>query len=490
VSLKTIPVPGFGGPTYLAVSPVMDAERAINLYPEPGSANSKSPMSLVGRPGLSSPFCTLANTPIRPGGLWAGDSRLFAVGGTHFYEISSVGAIITDYGAMGGTNVGPVQISANGTQLLVMNSADNTIYNADPAGPVMTSVFAGRALEYLDGFYIALDSSAANKLNVSAYLDGTTWNALDTVERTGSADRCVQLAVLNGQLWIFGQQTTEVWYNAGNPLFPFARVPGATLNFGCVAPWSVVKFYNTIMWLGCDTTGCVQVYMTQGINPVRVSTWAIENMICGITAAAPEGNISELEFASAYGYQENGHTFYVLTMKTSHAAPTATYVYDLTTGLWHERDYLGVYPICFASVPGFSFNTAGAFFVGDALTGKICHQSQGYPSDAGTAITYTRTFPTASDRQHQIRYPLLQLDADMGTATASLEWSNDGGKTFPFSRAAISPSAETSQGNAPRYMWRQLGMGRQRTFRIKTTSSTELVRYVNAYMGVSAGTEQ
>jgi hypothetical protein len=82
------------------------------------------------------------------------------------------------------------------------------------------------------------------------------------------------------------------------------------------------------------------------------------------------------------------------------------------------------------------------------------------------------------------------LDADMGTATASLEWSNDGGKTFPFSRAPISPSAETSQGNAPRYMWRQLGMGRQRTFRIKTTSSTELVRYINAYMGVAPGIEQ
>jgi hypothetical protein len=39
-------------------------------------------------------------------------------------------------------------------------------------------------------------------------------------------------------------------------------------------------------------------------------------------------------------------------------------------------------------------------------------------------------------------------------------------------------------------MWRQLGMGRQRTFRIKTTSSTELVRYINAYMGVAPGTEQ
>lgn len=489
--MKTIAVPGFAGPTYLTVSPVMDAERSINLYPEPGGPHSKSPAMLVGRPGLAS--WGTVNSVVR--GLWAGDTlgglgRLFAVGGTHVYEMSSAGAITTDFGAMGGSNVGPVQIVANGDQLLVMNLSAGQIYNVDPTGPSVTAVFAGRALEYLDGFYIALDAAEERKLSVSAFLDGTTWNALDTVVKTGSPDRIVQLAVLNGQLWLFGQQTTEIWYNAGNPLFPFARVPGATLNFGCIAPWSVVKFFNTIMWLGCDQNGFMQVFMTQGTNPIRVSNFAIENQLTGITAATPAGNVKDLQYCRAYAYEESGHTFYVLTVMTSHSSPAATYVYDLTTGLWHERTYVGPWPLCFASVPQAAFSTAGASFVGDTLSGNIYIQSQGYPSDAGTAITYTRTFPTASDRQHQIKYPLLQLDADMGTATASLEWSNDGGKTFPFSRAAISPSAETSQGNAGRYMWRQLGMGRQRTFRIKTTSSTELVRYINAYMGVAPGTEQ
>lgn len=489
MSLKTIPVPGFGGPTYLAVSPVMDAERAINLYPEIGGPHSKSPAMLIGRPGLLDPaFSTLGAGPVR--GLFAGDERMFAVSSNHFYEVGNAGIVITDYGVMdAGSTLSPVQIVANGTQILVMDFGANTIYNANTVGPTMDPVFAGRALEYLDGFYIAIDAADATKINVSGYLDGTTWNALDTVQVTGGSDYRNQLAVLNGQLWIFGQSTTEIWYNAGNPLFPFARVPGATLNFGCLAPFSVVKFYNTIMWLGCDTNGVLQVYMTQGTNPVRVSNPAIEQQILGITAATPEGIMEEIVYTRAYGYQENGHTFYVLLRCNSSWTPQAAYVYDLTTGLWHERDYEGAWPVCFANIPGILFSTSPGY-VGDALSGNIYHQGQGYPSDAGTPITYTRTFPTASDRQHQIKYPLLQLDADMGTATAGLEWSNDGGKTFPFSRAPISPSAETSQGNAPRYMWRQLGMGRQRTFRISTTSSTELVRYINAYMGVAPGTEQ
>lgn len=485
--MKTIPVPGFGGPTYLAVSPVMNAERAINLYPEPGNAESKSPMSLIGRPGMAA-FSTLASTPVRclfSGGGATG--RLFAFSGTHVYEISSVGAVSVDYGSTGGSNTGPGVLIANGNQLLLCDGVNTFLVN--PVGPAVTLVFAGRALEYLDGFYIALDNAADRKMNVSAYLDGTTWNALDTVERTGAADRAVQLAVLNSQLWIFGQKTTEIWYNAGNPLFPFARVPGATLNFGCVAPWSVAKFYNTIMWLGCDANGSTQVYMTQGMNPVRVSTPAIENMISGITQSAPDGNLKDFEFTIGYAYQEAGHTFYVLVMKTSHSTPLMTLVYDLTTGLWHERAYVGVWPITFASVPTFSFGVLGSNFVGDALSGAVCIQSIGYPSDSGTAITYTRTFPTMANMQKMVKYPLLQLDAAMGTATAGLEWSNDGGVTFPFSRTAISPSAETSQGNAPRYMWRQLGQSRQRTFRIKTTSTTQLVRYVGAYLGVAPGTE-
>jgi len=487
--MKTVAVPGFGGPTYLAVSPVMNAERAINLYPEPGSEHSKSPMSLVGRPGLSaSPFITLPTSPVR--GLWAGNNRLFAVAGNNLYEISNVGTIITNYGAMGGSNVGNVQIIANGTQLLVMNGANSVVYNANPGGPSMDIEFnGGIALEYLDGFYITIDGAGDNKVNVSSYLDGTSWNALDTVQRTGGADKPVQLAVLNGQLWIFGQSTIEVWYNAGNPLFPFARVPGATLNLGCIAAFSVVKFDNTILWLGSSPTGFVQVYATEGTSPKRVSTWAIENQIMGITAAAPAGIGATLEFTKAYGYQESGHTFYVLTMFTSHSQPVGQYVYDLTTGMWHERTYAGPFPTCYANVPGFTFSSTGPSYVGDGLSGKIYYQGQGYPSDGGTPIVYTRTFPHIADRNHFIKYGLLELDCDIGTAQVALEYSNDGGKTFPLTRAAISGSAETSNGGFARFRWQQLGRSRDRVFKFVITTATNLIRLVNAYVGVTPGVE-
>jgi hypothetical protein len=89
-----------------------------------------------------------------------------------------------------------------------------------------------------------------------------------------------------------------------------------------------------------------------------------------------------------------------------------------------------------------------------------------------------------------LKYPMLQLDCDIGTAQPVLSWSNDGGVTFPLTLSAISGSAESAQRAAARFIWRQLGAARQRVFKIVITTSTQLVRLVNAYLGVTPGTEQ
>lgn len=485
--MKTIPVPGFTGPTYQAVSNVMNCERSVNLYPETGAEHSKAPASLVGRPGLSaSPFMTVPDSPVRD--LFAGDSRLFVVAGRSVFEVGSAGTVITDYLTMAGSSgVGPAAMRANGTQLLVLDRSASMIFNANPVGPSMDPVFAAIALEYLDGFYIAIASGGLpNQINVSNYLDGTTWDPLDVVQRTGGSDTCNQLAVLNGQLWIFGQATTEIWYNAGTPRFPFQRMPGATLNYGCLAPGSVVVFENTIMWLGTDANGFAHVYMTRGQQVVQVSTPAIENQLGMVSASNPAGDTFGLVYSYAFSYTESGHTFYVLLRSSNSFIPTDAFVYDLSTGQWHERDYAGPWPVCYASVPGSSFAIAGPSIVGDGFSGNLYYQGLGYPSDGGTAITYTRTFPHIADRNHAIKYPLLELDAQLGTAQVGLSWSNDGGTTFPFTRSAISGSGETSQGQAPRFRWWQLGTARDRVFRMTITNSTELVRLVNCYVGVGA----
>lgn len=515
-----VPDFGFCGPSYELVSPVLDSSKSFNLYPEPMLATSKSHMALIGRPGLSnSPFMTLPNSPARS--LWAGDNRLFAVGGQVFQELSAGGSVKQSYGTLAGSSgLGPCTVRSNGAELIVYDSGAAALFYANPdtgmgSGFGMSPCqvvdstntpqgnMGATALEYLDGFHVAIANAATcalvqgsaspnpNMLMVSNFLDGYNWPALNYVIRTGSADLPNALAVLNGELWIFGQKNTEVWYNAGNALFPFARIAGATLSIGCIAPGSVARFYNTIMWLGADDNGYAQVYMTDGLKPVRVSTPAIEQIIAGVTKSVPGGNAAALPYSWALPYQEAGHTFYQLTLCNSSYQPLQSIVYDLNAGLWHERGYGGAYPVCFASVP--AFNNIGPNFVGDGNSGRIYFQGIGYPSDGGTAIEYQRTAPFISGDNLKKKHRCFELDGDFGTAQPYLTWSNDGGRTYKPTARAMAQAADegepTDEPSYQRFRCSQLGSSRNRNYRMTITDSTNLIRIANAYLDVVDGIE-
>lgn len=480
--MPIVPDFGFCGPTYLAVSPVLDAERSLNLYPEPNSPRGKGKIGLIGRPGLSTPWFTLPTSPMRL--LWGGNISLYAASGSRVYRLSPGGGIMTNYGPMfGSSGTGPMSAFANGVQLLWCDPSCAQIFNANNVGPSMDSVFNGVALEYLDGFYVAIAANASlagvnpNQINVSALGDGTTWPPLAFAIRTGSSDLTTQLAVLNGMLWIFGQKTIEIWYNAGNPIFPFARVTGSTINLGLLAPWSVAKFQNTIMWLGADSLGYAQVYMSQGLNPVRVSNFGIENIIATY-------GLGSLPFAWAHAYQEAGHTFYVLNLcETSTYQPTKAVVYDLSSGLWHERSYMGQWPVTSANSPLFA--AGGPNFIGDGYSGGIHYQGINYPSDNGSAIAYLRNSPHVCDQNRWHSHSRFELAADIGTAQASLTYSNNGGKSFVSWSYLMKQAADQGAPDTfNRYYASQLGRSRDRVYSMAIGSSTELVRISDAYLWV------
>src|SRR5579859_7089333 len=496
--MATVPDWGFCGPSYQAQSLVFDAERSVNLYPEPGYKSAKSGMALIGTPGLSL-FCTLPTGPVR--GLWVGNNRLFACGGTHVYEVSSAGAVLTDYGAIAGStgSFRAVTFAHNGNQLLVMDPTcggggggiSGAIFNVNPAGPSCDFVFNGGALTYLDTFFVALSSTSNSQLNISGPLDGTTWPGLDFVVRSGSADLCIQLEVLNGQLWIFGQKTTELWYNAGNPLFPFARIQGATLNIGLLAPRSVVKFSDNIMWLGGDEHGFGRVYMTKGTQAVPVSTPGIEAQLNAIFAAQG-GTITYATSAVAYG--EAGHEFYCL--RPGGSANNPTFVYDRSTNMWHERTSSpdGITEnqwivLSTAASPFFNVGLGIYNFAGSVNSGKIYKMGLGFTNEDGLSIIRTRTSPHISNSNRRMTYNSLAFDADIGTAQMVLDYSNDGARTFLGRNYNVPKAGTAAATGMDYYKISQLGQSRDRVFKLKITDSANQIALVNAYLDATQGVE-
>jgi hypothetical protein len=158
-------------------------------------------------------------------------------------------------------------------------------------------------------------------------LNDVTVDALDVATAEGSPDNLVGLISDHRDLWLFGTDSTEVFFNSGNADFPFERIQGAFIEHGCAAKFSIAKMANTVFWLGQDDKGNGIVLMAKGYQPQRISTHAVEQAIQSY------GDISD---AKAYTYQQNGHNFYVLNF----SAAQTTWVYDLTTNLWHERVYM------------------------------------------------------------------------------------------------------------------------------------------------------
>lgn len=487
--MPTVPADAFPytGQTYPADSVLIDSQRSINLYPETALSSSKTRVALIGTPGITQ--FSIIGAPVRA--LWAGNSRLFAVGGFNFYEISSVGAIIQDYGIMPGSlGTGPCQIVQGvgpAFKLLVMDSSSSRIYEAQttPSFAMIPRADA-IALEYLDGFFVAIakpvSGTTQNQIMISN--TGVTWPspALALTNRTGSNDLVTMIAVMQGQLWIFGEKTIEVWYNAGNSPFPFARVSGATLNYGLLAKFSVCKVENRLMWLGADESGWPVIFQTTGLLPTRVSNFAIENLIH--RSYGPQ-----VDRARAFTYREAGHLFYVLNF------PNGTVAYDVNTGMWHERGYLN--PLtglmeraradCMASVGIFPQTTYN--FVGDYANGKIYIQNIDLTSDNGDPIKRIRTSPHVSNSDKWMAYPRLEISADIGTAGIVLEISNNGGRSFGNAFSAEFASTDLSVDGFGRFSWTQLGRSRDRVFRTSITDSANRIRLIAGYLDVIPGTE-
>jgi hypothetical protein len=465
-------VSGFGlcGPTYPSRDGMWNNERCLNWYPTVDeSGHSKSKISLQPIPGLTT-FCTLpaVNPPVR--GLWAGDERLFTVCGNELYEVFSNGTV-NKRGDINNAST-PVQFAANGDSLAVA-SGDQIWLDV---GTAVNMVYDGAiSIVYLDGYYIILLEDS-NTIQLST--DGVTWDPLDTQNKMGSLDRLVRLQAHEGNLWMFGRRTIDVWYNSGNADFPFERISGAFIDQGTDWPHSVFEIDRKLYWLGTDERGRGRVLRSEGYTPVRISNLAIEYLIETYLA----GDLDNL--VTGTGYTEDGHTFYILSFPKS----GATLVYDLTTGMWHERwRWTGTQWVHWR---GSSFHAhvfgkhvvsriAHAPYVDSDLK-KLFHQSLQFGADDGSNIRRYRAAPYLNKDQQWLFHRYLRVYTN-STSAIEMRYQNDRGvwstprSVMPFQQEAT---------------FRRLGSDRDRLYEIATLNNTNPPMIVEAYLHLGTGIDR
>lgn len=441
--------------------------RLVNLYPESIDEGGKDAAWLTRAPGLRR-LATIGGGPIR--GMWQYGNYGYVVSGGQLYKLDT-NWNATLIGSVAGT--GPVSMVDNGTQLFIACNPEGYIYNASTGafGPITDPDFPGAVtVGYLDGYFVFIEPNS-QKIWVTQLLDGTVIDPLDFASAEGSPDNLVSSIVDHREVWLFGTNSVEVWYDAGLTDFPLARIQGAFNEIGCEATYSVAKLDNSVFWLGSDARGRGIVYRANGYTGQRISNHAVEWSI---------QQYDTLSDAVGYTYQQEGHAFYVLNFPTANV----TWVYDVATNGWHQR--AGLSNGEFVRHRGqcqMSFNNE--IVIGDYQDGRIyAFDTTVYADDDQPQkwLRSWRALPTGANNLKRTAHHSLQIDCQSGVGLVSgqgsdpqmmLRWSDNAGHTW-------SNEHWTSMGAIGQYgtrvIWRRLGMTRKLRDRVYEISGTDPVK--------------
>jgi hypothetical protein len=451
------PYPGFIGPSNQSASYTADNERTMNLYPEVTESVGVGGAVLQPCPGFL-PLASVTTAPSRA--TWNENGRVFEVAGYGFYElVFTGGAWSTTLWGTVANDGNPATICSNGQaggQLFItaggigyiFSLTGNTLTPVLPGGAAYGANFGG----YVDEYFLALDTRSST-LQISAPLNGLSWNPAQVAQRSNAADPWRALYVVNRLIYLLGEHTSEIWYDAGAALFPFAPIQEAFMQEGIGAPYSGCRLGQSLVWVNHNEQGQGSVVQTTGYVPGRISTAAIEGKLQADPAL----------FTAVGGtYLDAGHQFYVLT------TGTATWVYDALTQLWHERGYWNTQLGQYQPYRAMHFcSLSSGLIAGDLQTGSFYQMSTAIQTEVdGTQIRRLRQPPRFALEQRRFTVPSFEILLDVGQGIAvgqgqtpyvMLQVSKDRGQTWGNEHWR---SAGAQGAFGTRVVWRQLGQFR------------------------------
>lgn len=445
--------------SYQAKSLVAEAQRAVNLYAERNPPDSPFPISWYPTPGktlLGTASPTLGNG--WRGLWWAANQKLYGVCGASVYSISSSWGM-TRIGTLASSS-GPVYMVDNANYLVIVDGSSKgwtvDLSNDDFAILNTDGFTGGSSANFVDG-YLIFNIPNTREWYISKN-DEISFDATLFASKSSYSDPLIGIGVTKRYVYLFGSETTEIWFDAGDTPFPFDRLPGAFMQYGCASPSSICQIDGNIYWLGQMQQGTAMIFRTNQFNAEKISTFALDNQMDGYT---------DLGQATGYTYEFEGHLFYVLNFPVS----DVTWQFDISTGQWSQlawcdsdgnlhRDRGN----CFASA-------YGQPVIGDWENGNLYLLDANNYTDNGSPQVRIRSFPHAVDESsNRIHYSEFIANMEVGNGLplnndvpVFLRWSDTRGSSWgnPVQRTL------GKQGDYVRSVqWRRLGMARDRVFEV------------------------
>lgn len=429
----------------------------VNTMALPNAANARSPVTLVPTPGFgsaSASFTGKITYAFRVPGSTALWVLTYGAAGASTCRSSAGAAIALPAGV-----TYAFKAVANSTHILVIGLTGICYVNIGAASA--TAIATGwnaTDVAWQDGYGI-LTRSGTDQFFITGNDDLTTIGGLDYSSADASQDTLVGCCSFNRELWLFGQNSIEIWANTGNASFPFERGQ-VHLNLGCI-PRSNIVAGRRLCWIGDDRA----IYTADGYSPRQISNPGIQ----GDMLARCAGTASDPPYVCTY--QAHGYDFFAVTPK----AGGPVYNYNLDAGFWHTLDNYacisvrddagawwfassdaGTYPYLLKLDP--SYPKFDSFLTG-AVSAKRPLRRVDLPLLASSGCMRTA-----------MRQMALDIQSQVSGDTITVKLMDDVGDPTYFT---LISKAETSQygsgqlyGTARYQIWR-LGSYRQRMVRIE-----------------------
>lgn len=283
--------------------------KCVNLYTE-ASPTSESGVVLQSRRGLTS-HATRGTGPINgifsEAGVFSG--AIFSIATNTLYKDA------TSLGTVSGS--GATSWAASDTEVVVTRGGSAYSYNGTNLAAIAFPDGADvSAVAYIASKFVFVRKDT-HKFYWSQELDARDVESLDFASAELAADKLLDVKSLHGNLYLFGQNTTEVWMPTSNADLPFSRIDQRLAQIGVRATGCAVVLNEALWVVGSDN----KVYrIAGGWEPV--------------SNAGIEERLSQSTTCVAFGWFYEGQYHFAIRLDDSTFAFNGEW-WELTT---YDRD--------------------------------------------------------------------------------------------------------------------------------------------------------
>ena len=289
----------------IAASPA----RLLNLYAVPVVGEGRTMFALKSVLGQESKDDIGAN-PVRAMG--KGNDKNWLVGDSKLYEIASNGTVTQRGGAI--ADDANTTIAGNYTDVTVVCGNNYYLWDGATISQPTTKTFTNVGSHCYVGGYTVITEKSGKRFQWSALGDASSLDALDFATADKVDDDILRAVEFRGNLLLLKETSTEIWQINPDAADTAERFVYATAtNSGLISFNLMTRFDDALLFVGQDNRAYL---FGQG----AVSNPSVETSIAQSTPT------------HCFYYEDEGNKFCVIRFSDRPA-----WVYDITTGLWHER---------------------------------------------------------------------------------------------------------------------------------------------------------